>query len=119
VDHWVALEGVVCVALATTSATASAVILGVRPGRGASLTPALDAKQKKGATPQGNRACAHSRFGGDSLILQAIGGKQNDAAAHNYPRSQRTLATEPLQFCARSWIEYDCMGNTHGKVSSA
>jgi hypothetical protein len=29
------------------------------------------------------------------LILQTISGKQNDADAHNYPRSQRTLAGEP------------------------
>jgi hypothetical protein len=80
---------------------------------------ALDAEQKKATTPQGNHACAHPKFDADLLILQTIGGKQNDAAAHNYPRGQGTLAAEPLQFCARSWIEYDCKGNTHGKVSSS
>jgi hypothetical protein len=79
----------------------------------------LNAEQTKTAAPQGGHPCAHPKFGGDLLILKPIGGKQNDAAAHNNPRRQRTLAAEPLQFSARSWIEYDCRGNSHGKVSSS
>jgi hypothetical protein len=36
--HWVALEGFSCVVFRTTSCTLAAVIVGVRPGRGASFS---------------------------------------------------------------------------------
>ena len=47
-DHCVAFAGAVCVVLETISATFSTVIVGVRPGRGASFTkPATPCARKR------------------------------------------------------------------------
>ena len=101
-DHCVALSGVVCVVLATTSATCLAVIVGVRPGRGASFT--------NPATPCArNRSRHREAISGatDLLILQAFTSQQDDAAALNHAHRRGPPPYKILQLrpCFRTQMD--------------
>src|ERR1035441_6591132 len=82
-----------------------------RPGR--IFKQALDAEREKPLAPQSRHAHADVEFGGNLEILQAVSGKQNDAAALSDAHRNRTAASLPLKFFPGCFVEHYRMGNTH------
>ena len=93
VDQCVALAGVLCVVFSITVAITEALIDGVRPGRGASLsnpsTPRRRNRPRHNATMRGRLRVLRNL-----LVLPAIRGQQHDAATN----TTRTATERP-----RAW----------------
>src|ERR1041385_1564324 len=87
--QWVALTGFSCVVLRTTSCTLAGVIVGVRPGRGASFSSP--------AKPIFRKRFRHTHFSRNLQILFAGCCQQDNACSLDLPRRQRSAPCPLIQ----------------------